>query len=1003
VLPRGSRWRGCPRVALRPGAESLEPRLHLSAVRLGPELSVNTITDQDQSRPAVAADGAGRFVVAWQSAGQDGSGLGVYARRFGADGSALEHEFPVNAHKPSDQSRPSVAAAAAGGFVIVWQSQNEDGSGIGVFGQLYNADGDLLDAQFLVNTITDGHQALPAVAMAPDGRFVVAWVNNSGKGWDIFARVYTRDARPLGSAFPVNTNTFSGTQLNPSVGMAADGRFVVAWSGTDSESTFGVFARRYAADGNALAEEFLVSPGATPEARKLSVAVEPDGDFVVAWETMRGGEAGYDVHARRYAADGVSRGDAFPVNTHTAANQTAPAVAVAGDGGFVVAWESEGQDGEMLGVYARQFGADGLPIGGETAVNTYIPDSQSAPAVALAPGGRFIVAWHSKGQDGDGDGVYAQRFGPEPPADPPAISVGDVMVTEGDAGAAEAAFTLTLSGARTYPVTVRYATRDSTAVAPADYAATSGTLTFAPAQTSATVVVPVAGDVLDEADETFSLLLSEPINATLAVTSATAWIIDNDPLPVMIISDAAQGEGDSGDRFNLVFDVTLSAPSGREVRAAYVTGVGPADTATRDVDYQGAAGVVTFAPGQTTATIPIPTIGDSWYEGIETFTLRLAPDGTQPFTMGDGEAVGSIWEDDAAPALTVEWVEVVEGNDPAGQWVNVPFRLSTAAGVAVTLDYATADDQATTPADYASAAGTLTFAPGETEKVIQVRVFGDAVEEPIEAFWIRLSNVRNAVGEDGRVAIHDDDAQLPTVTGVFVAGSSWTAAFRQRLSDPSGLRIEGGAAQLDELPWTGIDQVSIRFNREVIIHQPNLVVRGATGAEYPTVLVSRDPTGLTCTWTLARPLAADRYTLRLASARTPDGAQDARTGALLDGEWSNGADTFPSGDGVAGGDFVFRFNVLPGDVTRDGAVSAADLSQVRARHSTSAARVGAGTATYSLLHDVDGSGRIDVFDYARVRGRLFSALPPEPAGAASRPLVSRGLPPRRELFSSVSI
>jgi hypothetical protein len=362
-------------------------------------------------------------------------------------------------------------------------------------------------------------------------------------------------------------------------------------------------------------------------------------------------------------------------------------------------------------------------------------------------------------------------------------------------------------------------------------------------------------------------------------------------------------------------------------------------------------------------------------------------------------------------------VSVPEGNDPAGVLVDVPVVLSAASGLTVTVNYNTVDDTAAAPGDYAFTSGTLTFAPGETSKTIQVRVFGDTVEEPDETFWINLYAPQNADAADRRVTIRDDDAQPAAVTAVFVSGTAWTPAFRQYvgasnpISDRFGVPITGGEVQLAALPWSNLNQLSVRFNRDVSLDAADVTLHGLNVADYVPSLVEYDRERFTYTFTFDRSFANDRLTLRLRSG--PDGVIDVRTGLPLDGEWDNGVDQFPSGDGTAGGDFAFALNVLPGDVNRDGVVNGGDLSDVRARLSTGTTRPGTGSSAYSMTADVNGSGAVDVFDYAIVRARQQSTLPsppPPPASVASvgtlasaRPASGRSAPPRRELFGTAPI
>ena len=129
---------------------------------------------------------------------------------------------------------------------------------------------------------------------------------------------------------------------------------------------------------------------------------------------------------------------------------------------------------------------------------------------------------------------------------PPSLSVSDVSVTEGNGSAVSAVFTVSLSSASGKTVNVDHATADGTATAPADYAAGTGSLTFTPGQTNKTVTVIVAGDSLDEIDETFTLNLSNAVNATIADGSGLGTILDNDALPIASVNDVTVTEGDTG-------------------------------------------------------------------------------------------------------------------------------------------------------------------------------------------------------------------------------------------------------------------------------------------------------------------------------------------------------------------------------------------------------------------------------------------------------------------------
>ena len=149
---------------------------------VGDEFLVNTTTSGAQSEPSVAMDADGDFVITWHSQNQDGDSWGIYAQRYQADGLAVGSEFLVNTEITSHQAYPDVAMDADGDFVITWHSQNQDGSGYGIYAQRYQADGLAVGAEFLVNTETASVQRFSSVAMDADGDFVITWESNDQDG-----------------------------------------------------------------------------------------------------------------------------------------------------------------------------------------------------------------------------------------------------------------------------------------------------------------------------------------------------------------------------------------------------------------------------------------------------------------------------------------------------------------------------------------------------------------------------------------------------------------------------------------------------------------------------------------------------------------------------------------------------------------------------------------------------------------------------------------------------
>lgn len=222
----------------------------------------------------------------------------------------------------------------------------------------------------------------------------------------------------------------------------------------------------------------------------------------------------------------------------------------------------------------------------------------------------------------------------------PALSVGNVTLTEGSSGALYATFNVTLSAPSGKTVTVKYATANATATAPADYEARAGTLSFAPGQTSRTLTVGVRGDTLDEANETFLVNLSTPLNATIADAQGIGTITDNDPVPGLSIGNVTVTEVDAG-TVNATLTVKLSAASGKGVTVNYATANG---TASSSGDYVAKSGTLSFAAGQTTATIVVQVRGDLLKEANETFFVNLSAPVNA--TLADGQGQVTILNDD---------------------------------------------------------------------------------------------------------------------------------------------------------------------------------------------------------------------------------------------------------------------------------------------------------------------------------------------------------------------
>jgi hypothetical protein len=294
-------------------------------------------------------------------------------------------------------------------------------------------------------------------------------------------------------------------------------------------------------------------------------------------------------------------------------------------------------------------------LGGTLASGPFIPptsilgETDGCAGPALCNGLQFSgTAWVSLVDSGTAATVQDVAFVVEGvPLGSSVISAGDASLTEGNTGATDMLVPVTLDVSSPTPVTVNFATANDTATAGTDYTATSGTLTFAPGETSKNVTVSITGDLVDELDETFFVNLSAPSGGTIGDGQGVGTIIDDDG-PTIDIGDLAQLEGNTGVS-DAILPVTLSAASPGTVTVAFASADG---TATAGSDYTSTSGTLTFAPGTTSLGVTVSINGDVIPEADETYFVNLS--GATGGTIGDGQGQGTIVNDDGGPDTTGE-------------------------------------------------------------------------------------------------------------------------------------------------------------------------------------------------------------------------------------------------------------------------------------------------------------------------------------------------------------
>ena len=376
----------------------------------GTDIQANTYTTGAQKYSAVSALADGGFVITWESEGQDGDGSGIYGQRFASDGSTVGSEFQINSHTTGDQISPTVTALNDGGFVVTW-AHYLAGAGYGISAQRFAADGSAMGEEFQVTSDFDHGHRYPSVSALEDGGYVVVWQTSGKDGWGgrhsygIYGQRFGVDGSAVGDEFLVNTYTRFSQEYAFVTGLK-DGGFIVGWqsSGHQDGDDYGIFAQRYGADGSTVGGEFQVNSYTDYAQRSPSIAALEDGGFVITWESWGQDGSAYGIYGQRYAADGSAVGGEFQVSTSTTLHQWYSSVTAASDGGFVVTWSS--YDDSEGGVFGQRYAADGSMIGEEFRVNDATAGDQraysakwGATTLATLADGRLVATWAQDFED----------------------------------------------------------------------------------------------------------------------------------------------------------------------------------------------------------------------------------------------------------------------------------------------------------------------------------------------------------------------------------------------------------------------------------------------------------------------------------------------------------------------------------------------------------------------------------------------------------------------------
>ncbi|RXJ71845.1 hypothetical protein CS022_19475 [Veronia nyctiphanis] len=378
-----------------------------TALTIGSEQTANTYLTNNQLYPASAYFSDGSFVVLWESALQDGDGMGIFGQRYDASGNKAGAEFQLNISTTDYQDSVSVTVFSDDTFIAAWKSEHPSGSNTTEFvGRKYDSDGTPLTGEFTLKSSSES-QYQPQITALPNDSYITTWVSNEKSATsDIVSQHFDANGNKQGSEIIVSSDT-SRNQWDPKVAVFSDGGYVVtwyAWSVYDGGNLdYRVFAQRFDSSGNKLGGVDTVHTTHKGDNHYPDITVLKDDSYVIVWqsENDRSNPTTYDIHGQRFYKDGTPFGSEFKANAVTAdygqnEKLQRPSVTGLNDGGYAIAWEFKDTSPDTSNILLQRFSPIGEKIGDELTVSTGEAGYTARPQLSTNPDGTVLVAWGEK-------------------------------------------------------------------------------------------------------------------------------------------------------------------------------------------------------------------------------------------------------------------------------------------------------------------------------------------------------------------------------------------------------------------------------------------------------------------------------------------------------------------------------------------------------------------------------------------------------------------------------
>ena len=382
------------------------------------EFLVNTYTDTTQRWPSVDKDGNGNYYIVWQSIVPFSSisPYPIYLQQFNPNNEKVGDEILVNVPSPFKQEKPAIATNSNGKSIVAWSAFTDLQSGYDIKARIFNLNSPQGN-EIIVNSTTPNSQSNPSAAIRSNGEFVIAWDSWYQDGGDrgVYAQRFDAAGNVVGNEFIVNSTT-AYSQAKPRVKYLSDGKFIVIWESFKQDgSGYGIYGRIFNSDGAVSTDEFNINTYTDDYQWYGNLDVFDDDSFIVVWCSWEQDGDDGGIYVQRFNSSGQKIGSEVRVNKTTSKYQWLPRIKKLSGKSAAVVWSSWKQDGSREGIVATFIDENNQQYTFETIVNSYSESFQWEPDFIVTADNEILVVWASWEQFGSDYDIVAKRIKPEKP------------------------------------------------------------------------------------------------------------------------------------------------------------------------------------------------------------------------------------------------------------------------------------------------------------------------------------------------------------------------------------------------------------------------------------------------------------------------------------------------------------------------------------------------------------------------------------------------------------